>query len=160
MENPETLDPEEKKNRLYSRISFWVSLVLSIIICFYYYQSNPPDEGAAKEMRIFIAKNARQVTEFLRLPLDEKKSFVEKNKHPFYKNYLEASEVTKMEIDAIVHTSTDYKPSQYWVNLVFLWVIFFAAFWFIGLMTEAIIQLTRQEKKERRKKIREKQKDF
>ena len=94
MNNPEVLDTEEKKNRLYSRISFWLSLVLSIVVCLWYYKSNPPDEGAAKDMRIFIAKNARQVTEFLRMPLDEKKSFVKRNKHPFYKNYLEASEVT------------------------------------------------------------------
>ena len=150
MENPEVLDPEEKKNRLYSRISFWVSLTLSITVCLSYYEYNPPDQGAAKEMRIFIAKNARQVTEFLRMNLDEKKSFTKINKHPFFKNYLEASEVTKRQIDSIVHTSTDYKSNQYWVNLIFLWVIFFAAFWFIGLMTEAISQLVRQEKKERR----------
>ena len=156
MDNLEVLDLEEKKNRLYSRISFWVSLTLSITLCLWYYKYNPPDEGAAKEMRIFIAKNARQVTEFLRMTLDEKKSFVKEKNHPFFRNYLEASEVTKREIDAIVHISTDYKSNQYWVNIVFLWVIFFAAFWFIGLMTEAISQLVRQEKKERIRRIRKK----
>ena len=154
MGNPRNLDPEDKKNRLYSLISFWISLALSLAVCLLYYKSNPPDEQPTKDMRTFIAKNARQVTEFLRMTLDEKNNFIKINKHPFYKNYLEASEVTKQEIDGIVHISTDYKPTQYWVNLIFLWVIFFSAFWFIGLIIEAINQLVRQEKNERRSKKR------
>ena len=138
---------EEKKNRIYSRISFWVSLILSISVCVYYFIVNPPDEGATKKMRLFIAAHAKQVSEFLRMTREEKEAYARKNQHPFYKNYIEASENMKTEIDGMVHKSLDYKPAQYWFNMLFLWVIFFSMFWFIGLMTEAIIQLVRQENK-------------
>ena len=64
--------------------------------------------------------------------------------HPFYKSYMKASEVEKQEINALIHVSTDYTPNQYWFNLVFLWTIFFTTFWFLGLMTQGVINLMRR----------------
>jgi hypothetical protein len=141
---------DQKKDRFISRISFWASIVLSIAITGWYFMANPPPEGAEKRMRLFIAKNAQDVTEFLRMTRDEQKAFAEKRKHLFYTNYLKASENTKLDIRGLVHNSTDYKPTQYWFNLVFMWCIFFFAFWFIGLMSEAAIQINRTSSIERK----------
>ena len=146
METP-TEKVVEDQDTLFSRISLWASIILTIGVCLWYYVANPPDEGATKEMRLFISNNAKDVTEFLRMLRDEKKTYAKKNKHPFYRNYVEASEVTKQEIKSIVHVSLDYKPNQYWFYLGFFGVISFFLFWFIGQITEAIIQIVREEKK-------------
>ena len=137
----------ENKPTFYSRISLWTSLFLSIGVSLWYYTANPPDEGATKDMRLFIAKNANDVTEFLRMTMEEKKAFAAENKHPFYRNYNEASEVTKEAIKGIAHKSLDYKPNQYWFYLVFFGMVSFLGFWFIGQMTEAIIEIVNEEKK-------------
>ena len=96
---------------------------------------------------IHFDRDANDVTEFLRLPLDEKITFAKKNRHPFYRNYVEAPEVTKEEIKGIIHKSLDYKSNQYWFYLAFFGVISFFGFWFIGQITEAIIEIVREEKK-------------
>ncbi|MFQ5717896.1 MAG: hypothetical protein ACE5GQ_12465 [Nitrospinales bacterium] len=137
----------EKRDRIYGRISFWISLILTTGLTCWYYQANPPDDEATKKTRLFIAENAIDVSKFLRLPYEEQNEFAAKSKHSFYKDFVRASEVKKIEIRALVHNSIDYKPTQYWVNLAFLWGIFFTAFWFLGLMTQAMIQLTRRGKK-------------
>ena len=54
---------DEDKDTLFSKISFWTSIILSVGVCLWYYVANPPDEGANKEMRLFIAKNGKNVTE-------------------------------------------------------------------------------------------------
>ena len=99
-----------------------------------------------KKMRSFIAKNARDISHFLRLPPEEQETFASKKKHPFYKNFVKASMVKREKRRALAHNSFDYKPAQYWVNLIFLWVVFFTTFWFLGLITQAIIQLSRRGK--------------
>ena len=108
-------------------------------------------------MKMFIAKNAKNVTAFLRMTRDEQKTFAKRKKHPFYSNYNKASENTKLDIRGQVHNSIDYKPAQYWFNLAFLWCIFFSTVWFIGLMTEAAIQINRTNALER-KALRQAQK--
>ena len=138
---------DEDKDTLFSKISFWTSIILSVGVCLWYYVANPPDEGANKEMRLFIAKNGKNVTEFLRMAREDKTNYAKKNRHPFYKNYIEASEVTKQESKGIVHTSLDYKSNQYWFYLGFFGLISFFGFWFIGQMTEAIVQIVQEEKK-------------
>ncbi len=141
---------DQKQDRFYSRVSFWTSVILSIAITGYYYFTNPPPEGAEKRMKMFIAKNAKDVTEFLRMTRDEQKTFAERKKHPFYTNYNKASENTRLDIRGQVHNSVDYKPAQYWFNLAFLWCIFFSTVWFIGLMIEAAIQINRTKALERK----------
>ena len=149
-DNIQTEVNDQKKDRFNSRISFWASIVLSIAITGWYFTTNPPSEGAEKKMKLFIAKNAQDVTEFLRMTRDDQKAFAAKKKHPFYTKYIKASENTKLYIRGQVHNSTDYKPTQYWFNLVFMWCIFFFAFWFIGLMSEAAIQINRTSAVERK----------
>jgi hypothetical protein len=157
-DNIQTESAYQKKDRLYSRISFWTSVILSIAITGYYFITNPPPEGAERRMKMFIAKNAKDVTEFLRMTRDEQKTFAERKKHPFYTNYNKASENIKLDIRGQVHNSVDFKPAQYWFNLAFLWAIFFATVWFIGLMSQAAIQINRNKDIER-KAEKMKQKD-
>jgi len=133
-----------RKEKLYRRVSFWVSFVLATAVVVWYVQANPPDSPEVRNMRIFFKENIMEVMKFLALPREEKPAFAAKKKHPFYKNYLKASEVEKQEIKALVHISADYTPYQYWFNIVFLWTIFFTTFWFVGLMTEGAIILVRQ----------------
>ena len=135
---------EEKWDKIYGQVSFWTSLILTTLLCYWYYNANPPAEGAMKKMRIFIAKNAVDISHFLRLQLEEQETFAAKKKHPFYKNFVKASMVEREKIRSLAHKSFDYKPAQYWVNLIFLWVVFFTTFWFLGLITQAIIQLNRR----------------
>jgi len=149
-DNIQTESEDQKKDRLYSRIFFWTAVIFSIAITGYYYMTNPPAEGAEKRMKMFIAKNAKDVTEFLRMTRDEQKAFAERKKHPFFTNYNKASENTRLDIRGQVHNSIDYKPAQYWFNLAFLWAIFFATVWFIGLMTQAAIQINRTKDAERK----------
>lgn len=139
-------DQEEKKERLGRKISFWLSMVLSIAVTGWYYFVTPPDDEATKQLRLFIAANVMEVTQFIKLERVEQKAFAERHSQPFYRNYVKASEVEKNRLNALVNISTDYKETQYWFNMVFLWAIAFTTFWFIGLMIEAVIVLMRRGK--------------
>ena len=149
-DNKKNESSDQKQDRFYSRIFFWTSITISILVTGYYYITNPPPKGAEKRMKVFIAKNAKDVTEFLRMTRDEQKAFADRKKHPFYSNYNKASENTRLDIRGQVHNSVDYKPAQYWFNLAFLWCIFFSTVWFIGLIIEAAIQINRTKTLERK----------
>jgi hypothetical protein len=140
---------DEKKENLYRRVSFWLSFILSTSIAVYYVVTNPQETKEVQEMRMFFNKHRRDVAKFIRLPRNEQKAYGEKKKHPFYAQYLQASEVEKEEIRGLIHISFDYTPNQYWFNIVFLWTIAFAGLWFIGLMTEGAIILVRRDKVKR-----------
>ena len=143
---------DKKKERFYSKISFWVSMVLSVGIVGWYYVGNPPDSDEVMEMRIFFNKNKLEVGKFFKLSAEEEQRFVQEKKHPFYINYLKSSEVEKERIRALAHISYDYTPYQYWFNLMFLWIIFLTTFWFLGLMVEGVLILVEKESAKRRKK--------
>jgi hypothetical protein len=141
----QTETADQKKDRFYSRFFLATAIVLSLAITGWYYLNNPPAEGIEKRMKMFFAKNGKDVTEFLRMTRDEQKAYTEKNKHPFYSKYISASETSRLNIRGQVHNSVDYKPAQYWFNLGFMWAIFFATFWFIGVMIQAAIQINRNK---------------
>ena len=144
---------DEKKEKLYGKISIWMALVLSTIITVGYCVTYPPDSKAVQEMRMFFNKNGRTVSKFLHMTREERKAFAEKKRHPFYSSYLKASEVEKEEIKGLAHISFDYTRYQYWFNFVFIWTIGFASFWFIGVMTEGAIILMRKDKAKRQASI-------
>jgi len=133
-----------KKEKLYRRISFWLSFILATAVVGWYAFSHPPDSPEVRKMRIFFKENIMEVTKFLAMERPEKVAFAAKKKHPFYQKYIQASEVEKDKIKALIHISADYTPFQYWFNIIFLWTIFFTTFWFIGLMAEGGIILVRQ----------------
>ncbi len=140
---------EDKKEKWISRISLWVSIILTTLVVVWYYNDNPPDEPAVVKMRMFFKEHNRDVMTFIDLPRNEMIAFAYKKKHPFYLKFIKASEVQKEELRGLIHISTDYTPNQYWFNLFFAWVIFFTTFWFIGLMTEACIILMRRNSEAR-----------
>lgn len=144
-ETIETPMAEEKKEKIFGRIFFWGSIVLSVLSCFWYYKTTPPDGPAMQQKRIFIAQHVVEIMTFLRLPYEEQKEYSENTQHPFFKEFTSASEVEKLNIKALVHNSTDYKPNQYWVNMFFLWAIAFTTYWFLGLTVQAIIQLSERQ---------------
>ncbi|MEE9257950.1 MAG: hypothetical protein V3U37_00280 [Nitrospinaceae bacterium] len=143
---------DQKQEKFYSRISLWASFLLSTLVVVWYYTGSPPDSPEVREMRLFFNKHKMDVGTFLGLPRGEQKKFAARKKHPFYANYLKASEVKKGKIRALAHISYDYTPYQYWFNLVFLWMIFFTALWFVGLMVEGAIILVRKKAVDRKKK--------
>ena len=145
---------EDSKEKLISRISLWVSLILTTLVVIWYYNDNPPDSPAVVKMRIFFKENNRDVMTFIDLPHNEMIAFAYKKKHPFYLKYVNASESEKAKLKALIHISTDFTPNQYWFNLFFAWVIFFTTFWFIGLMVEACIILMRRNSESRIKKYK------
>jgi len=145
---------EDKKEKWISRISLWVSIILTTIVVYWYYNNNPPDSPAVVKMRMFFKQYNRDVMTFIDLPRDEMIEFAYKKKHPFYLKYVKATEVEKADLRALIHISTDYTPNQYWFNLFFAWVIFFTTFWFIGLMAEACIVLMRRNSEARIKKYK------
>ena len=145
---------EDKKEKWISRISLWVSIILTTIVVYWYYNDNPPDSPAVVKMRMFFKEYNRDVMTFIDLPRDEMIEFAYKKKHPFYLKYVKATEVEKADLRALIHISTDYTPNQYWFNLFFAWVIFFTTFWFIGLMVEACIVLMRRNSEARIKKYK------
>jgi hypothetical protein len=151
-DNIQTESTDQKQDRFYSRIFLSVAMILSFAITGWYYINNPPAEGVERKMKLFFAKNAMDVTEFLRMTRDEQKAFAEKNKHPFYSKYISASETSRLNIRGEVHNSVDYKPAQYWFNLGFMWAIFFLSSWFIGVMIQAAIQINRTSALERKAK--------
>ena len=140
---------EDKKEKWISRISLWVSIILTTIVVYWYYNNNPPDSPAVVKMRMFFKEYNRDVMTFIDLPRDKMIEFAYKKKHPFYLKYVKATEVEKADLRALIHISTDYTPNQYWFNLFFAWVIFFTTFWFIGLMVEACIVLMRRNSEAR-----------
>jgi len=140
---------DEKKEKLYGKLSIWIALVLSTVITIGYGVTHPPDSREVQEMRIFFNENGRTVSKFLHLPREEQKAFAEKAKHPFYSSYLESSEIEREEIKALAHISYDYTPHQYWFSFVFIWPIGFASFWFIGVMSEGAIILVRKDRAKR-----------
>ena len=145
---------DARKEKLYGRVSFWVSMVLSVAAVLGYYWTNPPDSKEVKKMRMFFNEQKMDVSKFLKLSRTEKKKFAAEKKHPFYKKYIEASEVEKEKIRSLAHISYDYTPNQYWFNLVFLWAIFFSTVWFVGLMIQSAIILVRKKDAERKKNDR------
>ncbi|MED5353541.1 MAG: hypothetical protein VX429_03880 [Nitrospinota bacterium] len=145
---------EDSKEKLISRISLWVSLILTTVVVIWYYNDNPPDSPAVVKMRVFCKENNRDVMTFIDLPRNEMIAFAYKKKHPFYLKYVNASESEKAKLKALIHISTDFTPNQYWFNLFFAWVIFFTTFWFIGLMVEACIILMRRNSESRIKKYK------
>ena len=145
---------DARKEKLYGRVSFWVSMVLSVAAVLGYYWTNPLDSKEVKKMRMFFNEQKMDVSKFLKLSRTEKKKFAAEKKHPFYKKYIEASEVEKEKIRSQAHISYDYTPNQYWFNLVFLWAIFFSTVWFVGLMIQSAIILVRKKDAERKKNDR------
>ena len=145
---------DNQKEILNRRISFWLSFILAIVITWWYYALNPPDSTEMRKMRLFFKENIMDIAKFVRLPNDELQEFVASRSHPFYQTYLKSSEIEREKIKALIHISRDYTPNQYWFNIIFLWTIAFATFWFLGLILEAIIILVRRDDTERREKIK------
>jgi len=146
--------PDNQKEVLSRRISFWLSFILAVGISFWYYTLNPPASTEMRKMRLFFKENIIGVAKFIRLPDNELQGFAALKSHPFYQTYLKSSEVEKEKIRALIHISRDYSPNQYWFNIVFLWAIAFATLWFLGLILEAIIILVRREDTARRERIK------
>jgi len=135
---------EDKVDNWVGRFSLWGSLLLSTLITVIYCMANPPDSEEVQRMRIFFRENGMEVTTFIKLPREEMEAFAERQRHPFYRTYVRASENQKLETNALIHNSIDYRPAQYWFNAVFLWFICFTTIWFFGLMTQGVINLVRQ----------------
>jgi hypothetical protein len=153
-EKPVLEEIEDSKEKWISRISLWVSMILTTFIVIWYYQDTPPDSPEVVKMRVFFKERNQQVMTFISMNRNERIAFAYKNKHPFYMSYIKASTVEQEKIRSLVHISTDYTPNQYWFNLFFMWVIFFTTFWFIGLMAEACIVLMRRNSEARIKTYR------
>lgn len=146
LEGPkEREDKKENRNR---KISIWASVLLSTVLTVWYAVKTPPDTPEVQKMRLFFKENSQQVIKFLRLPRDEQKEMAAGEKHPFYKKYVNSSEVQREKVKALAHVSTDYTPNQYWFNLIFLWIIFFTTFWFLGLIAEAVWVIMDRKKAE------------
>ncbi len=137
-------DRNSKREKLYSRISFWASLILATLIIVWYCERNPPDTENIQKMRFFFRDNIMEVSKFIKLPPEEMDIFAAMHTHPFYKTYVKASVLEQGRIRALIHISGDYNSKQYWFNLVFGWAVLFTTFWFLGLITEAIIVLVRE----------------
>jgi hypothetical protein len=148
-EKPIMEEIEDSKEKWISRISLWVSLLLTTAVVVWYYQDTPPDSPEVVKMRVFFKERNQQVMKFVNMDRNEQIAFAYKNKHPFYLGYIKASTVEQEKIRSLVHISTDYTPNQYWFNLFFMWVIFFTTFWFIGLMAEACIVIMRRNSEAR-----------
>jgi hypothetical protein len=148
-EKPILEEIEDSKEKWISRISLWVSVLLTTFIVVWYYQDTPPDSAEVVKMRVFFKERNQQVMTFINMNRNEQIAFAYKNKHPFYMSYIKASTVEQEKIRSLVHISTDYTPNQYWFNLFFMWVIFFTAFWFLGLMAEACIVIMRRNSEAR-----------
>jgi hypothetical protein len=136
---------EDKFDNWVGRFSLWGSILLSTLATVIYCVANPPDSEEVQRMRIFFRENGMEVTTFIKLPREEMEAFAARQTHPFYKTYVRASENEKEEINVQIHNSIDYRPAQYWFNAVFLWFICFTTIWFLGLMTQGVINLVRQK---------------
>ena len=136
---------EERQEKFGRRICFWVSVILASAFTFWYYQSNPPESEEVKRMRQFFKDNKRQVMEFIRMDIEKLEGYAKKQQHPFYMSYVKASVNEKDKIKALIHTSVDYSPNQYWFNLFFLWAMTLTAVWFIALMAQGCLILVRRD---------------
>jgi hypothetical protein len=137
---------DNKREKLYSRISFWASLILATLAMVWYYERNPPDTEDIKKMRVFFKKNIMEVTQFIKMNHEEMEVHAAMQKHPFYKTFFKASQTEQDRIRALIHISIDYSPNAYWFNLIFAWTVVFTTLWFLGAITEGIIVLLRQGK--------------
>lgn len=137
---------DSKREKLYSRISFWLSLILATLAIVWYYERNPPDTEDIKKMRFFFKKNIMEVTKFIKLTPEEMDVYAAMHKHPFYKTYVKASQTEQNRIKALIHISGDYNSNSYWFNLIFAWTVVFTTLWFLGAITEGVIVLIRQGK--------------
>ena len=135
---------EDNVDNWVGRLSLWGALLLSTLLAVGYYYKVPPDSEAVQRERTFYRINRMEVTTFIKLPPDEMVAFASRKKHPFYKTYIKASTNQKLETNALIHNSIDYQPTQYWMGLVFGWLIGFLAFWFLGLMGQGVVNLVRQ----------------
>jgi len=152
---PITQAIEDKKEKWISRISLWVSIVLTTSVVFWYYTDfNPPDSPDVVKDRMFIKENNRDVMKFIKLPHTEMVAFAYKKKDPFYMKFVKANEVEKAVLRARIHNSTNFTPYQYWFSLFFGGIMLFTTFWFIGLMAEACIILMRRNSEARIKKYK------
>ena len=142
-ETPHELD--DTVDHWVGRFSLWGAILLSTLITVGYCLANPPDSEEVQRMRTFFRENVREVSQFIRLPLEEMEQFATRQTHPFYKSYLRASVNEKREINAQIHNSVDYRPAQYWFNTVFLWLMCFATVWFLGLIVQGVVNLVRQK---------------
>ena len=102
-------DQEAKREKLYSRISYWTSLILATLILVWYCERNPPDTEDVKKMRFFFKNNFMEVSKFIKLRHEEMEIYAAMHKHPFYKTYVKASLVEQGRIRALIHISGDYK---------------------------------------------------
>ncbi len=136
---------EDTVDNWVGRFSLWGSILLSTLATLIYCFGNPPDSEEVQRMRIFFRENGMEVTMFIKLRPEEMEGFAARQTHPFYKSYLRASENEKREINAQIHNSIVYRPAQYWFNTVFLWFICFTTVWFLGLMTQGVVNLVRQK---------------
>lgn len=143
-QNVDIEDQEDKNEKSGRKFSFWLAMVLSLGFTYGVYVNAPPDDEATRQLRLFIADNVMNVTKFIKLDRAEQKAFAARQSHPFYRDYIKASEVEKNKLNALVHNSIDYKETQYWFNKFFVWAIAFTTVWFVGLMVEAVIILTRR----------------
>ncbi|QPJ66700.1 MAG: hypothetical protein G3M78_15335 [Candidatus Nitrohelix vancouverensis] len=146
-------DPNEKNRKLYSRISFWGSILLSTAAVVWYSMATPPDTPEVQKMRMFFKENIIEVSTFINLPRDEMEAFAKKKKHPFYANYLKKGLNEQNKLKALIHISTDYTPYQYWFNMIFLWTICFTTLWFVFVMMEGALVILRKEGEKRRAEI-------
>jgi hypothetical protein len=137
---------DSKREKLYSRISFWSSLILATLAIVLYYERNPPDTEDIKKMRVFFSENIMEVTQFIKLTPEEMDVNAAMHKHPFYKTFVKASQTEQDRIRALIHVSIDYSSNAYWFNLIFAWTVVFTTLWFLGAITEGIIVLVRQGK--------------
>lgn len=137
---------DSKREKLYSRISFWLSLILATLAIVLYYERNPPDTEDIKKMRFFFKENIMEVSKFIKLTPEEMDVYAAMHKHPFYKTYVKASQTEQNRIKALIHISNDYNSNSYWFNLIFAWTVVFTTLWFLGAITEGIIVLIRQGK--------------
>ena len=136
-------DEEDKVERISSAISFWLSIIISMMAVYAYCISTPQDDLPTQKMRLFFRANIMDVSQFVKLPFDEQKAFASKQKHPFYTSYMDASEIEKEKIRALIHVSDDYSPNHYWLNVAFLWVIVFSTVWFICKTIEGVLAVAR-----------------
>lgn len=143
-------DDSGKSERINRKISFWAALLLATLVSGWYLLETPQDSEEVQKMRLFFKENITQVATFIGLPYDEMEQYAARKKHPFYKAYLKSSTVERENIKTLIHMSYDYTPNQYWFNAIFLWLIFFTCFWFIGLMVEGGIILVRKENEKRK----------
>jgi hypothetical protein len=148
-EKPILQEINDKKEKLISRVSLCVSVILTTALVFWYYKATPPDSPEVVRMRVFFNKSNKEVMKFINMDRNEQIAFAYKKKHPFYMKYIKTTTVEQEKIRSLVHISTDFTPNQYWFNLFFMWVIFFTTFWFLGLMAEACIVIMRRNSEAR-----------